>query len=179
MFELETPTKAKLVDVVVLSQKNREPGDNPGAKLSLELALTNDALAYFDGGLKSALYTKVATQTAAAQGSLEGVAPVSDTPNLTGIGAKVGQLHWELELTGYALTIDTGLGGPKSNVEIGDCVLDNFRILPKEGGTVLVRFDLESGDVTEKAFGKLATLKTREIAILLAAPEVTQGTLEA
>lgn len=169
MFDIETPTKAKLQDVVVLSQKNRNPDDNPGAKLSFELALGNDSLALFDGALKSFLFEKKANQS--GQASLDGVDAVSDKPNLTSIGEKVGQLHWEIELTGYTLTIDAGIGG-KSNLVIEDCMLDNFRLLPKEGGTVLVRFDLESGNVAEKAFGKLATLKTREMSILLAPPEI-------
>lgn len=44
-FELETTTKAKLTDVVVLSQKNRQPDENPGAKLSFETSLSNHMLA--------------------------------------------------------------------------------------------------------------------------------------
>lgn len=168
-FELELPTVAKLVDIVVLSQKNRAPDDLPGAKLSVEMALSSDMLAHFDGTLKSFLFTK----DGQAQSSLEGI----ESLGLTKAGRALPQLHWELELTGYGLTLDMGLGG-KSNLVIGDCVLSNFRLLPKEGGTLLARFDIESGDVTEKAFGKLATLKSREISLLLEAPEVGQKKLD-
>jgi hypothetical protein len=168
-FELETSTPAKLTDVVVLSQKNRQPDDLPGAKLSIELSLANDALAYFDGNLLSVLFTKEGSGP--AQGDL---APVSDRPNLTKIGRCLGQFEWDLKLTGFTMTIDTGLGGPKSNLVIENCELSNFRLHPREGGTLVVKFDLESENVSEKAFGKLATLKAREIALLLAAPVVAQ-----
>jgi hypothetical protein len=175
MFELETATKAKLTDVVVLSQKNRQPDENPGAKLSFDMALSNDSLVLFDGALKSTLFTK--NGRGDGQATLDGVAVVSDKPNLTGIGQHVSVLHWELELTGYSLIIDHGMGG-KSNIEIEDCTLSNFRIAPKEGGTVQVKFDAESANVAEKAFGKLATLKTREIQITLTPPSVEQDDIE-
>ena len=176
-FVLESLTKAKITDVVVLSQKNREPDANPGAALTFSMELSNNALTYFDGSLKSFLYTKSAASSAApAQQGLEGVEEVSDLPNLTRSGIKMGKFHWNEDLTGYTLVIDHGMGG-KSNLEIGDAMVSNFRIEPKEGGTIIVGFLLESQDVPEKVFGKLATLKNREVQITLSAPEVTQESL--
>ena len=170
-FELESMTAAKLTDVVVLSSKNRMPDENPGAKLSVELSTANDALSAFDGFLKGFLFTRNHQPGTEAQQDLDGVDPISDAPNLTAIGSRVGSLHWDLELTGYTLTIDHGLGG-KSNMTVADCSVGNFRILPKEGGTVVIKFDVESADIPEKVFGKLATLKTREVKLTLTAPEV-------
>lgn len=184
MFELLTKTKTKLLDVVVLSQKNRQPDDNPGAKLSVETMLSNDMLAYFDGNLRGFLFTKnpvaaIATgRSKGQQAELDGVDAISDTPNLTSIGSKVGALHWDDESTGYTFVVDLGLGGKKSNLELGDCKLSNWRIIPKEGGTVIMRFDIESNDVSEAAFGRLAKLKSREIEVLLLPPEVTQDDLD-
>lgn len=182
MFELLTKTKTKLLDVVVLSQKNRQPDDNPGAKLSVEMMMSNDILAYFDGSLRGFLFTKNPVAAIATgrskQAELDGVDPVSDTPNLTSIGSKVGALHWDDESTGYTFVVDLGLGGKKSNLELGDCKLSNWRIIPKEGGTVIMRFDIESNDVSEAAFGRLAKLKSREIEVLLLPPEVTQDDLD-
>lgn len=177
-FELEQLTKAKLTDVVVLSQKNRQLDENPGAKLSLELALGNDALACFDGHLKSFLFTRTVGSGKPAQDSLEGVPVVSDMPALTGIGQKIGVLRWELELTGYELVIDLGMGGKRSNLEIVDCSVSNFRFKPNEGGSVEVKCDVESPDVSEAVFGKLAKLKSREIQITLRAPEVAQNDID-
>jgi hypothetical protein len=177
-FEIESPTTAKLVDVVILSQKNRQPDENPGAKLSFDAAVSNDVLSYFDNRLLGFLFTKNGGEAkGATQGSLDGVPVVSDTPNLTRIGEKVGALHWDDELTGYTLTIDHGMGG-KSNPVLEDCTVSNFRLIPREGGTVNVRFDAESNHVSEKVFGKLATLKTREIKVTLTAPDVVQDDIE-
>lgn len=176
MFELESPTKAKLLDVEVLSQKNRQPDENPGAKLPFELQLSNDMLVHFDGSLKSFLFTKNAASSDAKQGRLD--VEMSDKPNLTGIGSKIGQIHWEQELTGYTLVIDQGLGGKRSNIEISDCTLSGWKLTPKEGGSVTVKVDIESADVSESAFGKLAKLKSREISITLTPPEVVQDDIE-
>lgn len=172
-FELENFTKSKITDVVVLSQKNREPDDNPGAALSFTLELSNHHLSYFDGSLKSFLYAKSAASSAAPkQGSLDGVEQVTDMPNLTVAGFKIGRFHWDHDLTGYTLEIDQGLGGKHSNLEIADCALSKFRIDPREGGTIQVDFVLESQDVPEKTFGKLATLKNRDVQIKLSPPDV-------
>ena len=53
MFQLPTGTKAKLTDVVVLSQKNRKPEDNPGAKLPMMFTLPNSVLDVFAPGLRA------------------------------------------------------------------------------------------------------------------------------
>ena len=66
-----------------------------------------------------------------------------------------------------------GLGGASLSIAI----VSNFRIEPKEGGTIIVGFLLESQDVPEKVFGKLATLKNREVQITLAAPEIKQESI--
>lgn len=176
MFELETVTKAKLLDVVVLSQKNRQPDENPGAKLTIELSLSNHALTQFDGALKGFLFTKNGGD-AGKSGTLEGVEAVSDLPNLSGIGSKVGALRWSHEMTGYTLVVDLGLGTPRSNLEIEGCTLSGWKIAPKEGGTVIVKVNIESPDVSESAFGKLAKLKSREIQIKLTPPQVQQDQL--
>lgn len=177
-FELESPTQAKLVDVIVLSDKDRAPETNPGVGLDFSMTVANDMLTMFDGGLRSALFCKTAASSAPAQGTLEGVQPVSDMPNLTGIGKAIGQFGWDLELTGYELTLDQGLGGPRSNLTLDDCKLTNWRFKCKEGGSVEVKFRVESPDVNEKTHGKLALLKTREFPILLKAPVVQQQDVE-
>jgi hypothetical protein len=50
-FELDTPTNAKLQDVIVLSDKDRAPDTNPGAGLDFSMTVSNDMLAMFDGYL--------------------------------------------------------------------------------------------------------------------------------
>lgn len=174
MFELLNPTKAKLLDVVVLSQKNRMPDENPGAKLNFEIQLSADILAHFDGHLKGFLFTKNSGSEGAKQAALDGIPEASDMPNLTGIGMKIGKFPWNQELTGYELVIDHGMGGKKSDLVIDDGLLSNWRFTPKEGGTVIARMSFESANVTEAQFGRLAKMKSRDIEITFHPPEEVQ-----
>lgn len=177
MFELLNPTSTKIVDVVVLSQKNRQPDDNPGAKISVEQQLANGELAHFDGNLRGWLYTKKPGAGAAAQQQLDGVDPISDTPHLTAIGSKLGWFHWALELTGYTVVVDHGTGG-KSDLTLSDCTISGFRFKCNEGGTIDCRYDIESNDVSEKAFGRLAKLKSTDVDVTVRPPEISgQGDL--
>lgn len=176
-FELETITKLKITDVVVLSQKNRQPDDNPGVKISIECAMPNYALTHFDGALRGALFQKKPGTVASGQQSLDGIQAISDLPHLSPIGQKLGWFHWDSEGTGYTLTIDRGMGG-KSDLVLADCTIGNFRLHGNEGGTVDVRFDVESEDASEKAFGRLAKLKSTEIEATLLPPEVRQDDVE-
>jgi len=175
MFEIDTTTKARLSDVIVLSQKNRLPDENPGAKLSFEMDLPNRYLSCFDGALLGFLFCKNAsTSSRPTQGTLDGVDPVSELPDLTTIGTKVGALNWEGEFIGYRLIVDQGLGGNLSNLAVDEGTVSNIRIKPKPGGTFQLKCDFESPNVSEATFGRLAKLKSREIDITITAPEVDQ-----
>lgn len=166
-FELERFTAVRLDDVEVLSQKNRKPDENLGAKLSIAVDVTNDSLAMFDGYLRAALYTKHGKSSEAnAQIPLDGVQPVSDTPDLTNIGAHTPRIVWKEAIVGYALEI-AGDIGKKSNLVIENCTADGWRLQPKAGGTVTVKFNVESNDVSAHAFGRLAKMKSRDISAKL------------
>ena len=171
-FEFEAFQKAKLTDIEVLSSKDREPDANPGIGLKFAATMGNDVLSLFDGALRGMIFGKSAAGMSTQQ-ALDGIEPATDMPNLTAIGMALGQFGWESVLTGYTLTIDHGMGG-KSNLEIADCVLSDFKFLGKEGGTVIVKFKLEAHDVAEKVFGKLSKLKSQEVSILLIAPVVEE-----
>lgn len=177
-FELETATPAKMTDVNVLSDKDRGPDANPGAAMFFTLTCANDLLSMFDGRLRHTLFCKSAASSPPAQGTITGVDPVSDLPNLTPIGKALAQFDWDLELTGYTLTFDHGLGGPHSDITIEDCTLSGWKILAKEGGSVQLKFKAEAPDVSEQIHGKLATLKAREVKLLLTPPEVVQEDVE-
>ena len=177
MFELTRPTKAKLLDVVVLSQKNRMPDENPGAKLNFEVQLSADILDTFDPGLKRWLFMKGAGSESAKQAALDGIPEASDMPNLTNVGMKIGKFPWHQELSGYKLVIDHGMGGKKSDLEITDGLLSNWRFTPKEGGTVIARMSFESANVTEAQFGRLAKMKSRDIEAKFLKPEEAQQSL--
>jgi hypothetical protein len=83
-------------------------------------------------------------------------------------------LPWDEKLTGYQLTIDQGIGGA-SNIEIDDCILSNIKFYPQRGGgAVQVKFDLESPNVSDKTWGKLARMKSVEVEVVLLAPTIDQ-----
>ena len=169
MFELTEKTKARLVEVAVLSQKGRKPDESPGAKLTVEMTLANHVLIHFDGRLRGALFEK-----ATGGDQLDGVEAVSDLPSLTGIGAKLGTFKWNHDLSGYGFTIIYGTGRSDSNIAIEDCKLSGWRITGKEGGTVVLKFNVESANVTEGQFGKMAHLKARDIELTLTPPDVNE-----
>lgn len=179
MFQIETATKAKVLTVEVLSQKNRQPDEDPGVKMKLELQLSNDMLAHFDGFLKGALFTKSTSSESARTAQLDGIPVVSDMPNLSKIGMKIGRFNWAEELTGYTVTIDRGLGG-KSNLVVTDGILSDWKFTPKEGGTVIARVSLESANVNGKDWGAFAKLKSRTVEILAEPPKLddAQQTIE-
>lgn len=177
-FELTTPTNAKLLDLDVLSDKDREPDANPGAALDFAITTGNEVLTMLDGRLRGMLYTKNANTEVPKGGTPDMLPPLTELPDLTEIGRRLGQFGWDLELTGYTVTCDQGLGGPKSNIELGDVKVIVKSVLPKQGGTVLIKMRVEAPDVTEKIHGKLALLKTREFPITLTAPEVQQQDIE-
>jgi hypothetical protein len=177
-FELPAPTKAKVLEVYVLSQKNRKPDEDPGAKISLQVLVGNDVLTGFHGKLKSDLFTRDADSHPPtgpeAQRTLDGVPIVSDLPDLTWLGAHVKTIRLSDSLSGYRLRIDHGIGG-RSSITIDDCTLSDFRLQAQKGGTVLVKFELESPNVSDKTWGKLARLKSLEVEIALQAPAIDQG----
>lgn len=178
MFELSQPTKAKLIEFRTLSKKNRPADETPGVKLVIEQQLPNTYLDFFDTKFRLAMYEKAAGAKA-AQGTLEGVEAVSDTPSLTQLGQKLGKVTWHHELTGYAVNIVRGIGaGKNAKVELNDAVLSNWRITCKDGGTFIGRYDIEAGNVPGHAWEAFAELKSRDFELTAKAPEITQQEIE-
>ena len=175
MFELLTPTKSKLLDVSILSQKNRPEDANPGAALSFSMELPNTALTMFDSAMREAFYTSAET-AGSAQQELDGVDEISDLPFLTPMGRHIGPVRWELTLTDYELTFDYGLGAA-SNLVLKECTVDDISFSLKEGGTVILKLKTESIDMTGADFGRLAALKSRDVHIMLKAPVIEQAPL--
>lgn len=170
MFELSHLTPAKLTSV-----NNRAEIHGREAVPAVDLKFTFDAsnaiLSEFDDFLLPSLYYN-AEPSDGDQEQLEGVEVISDMPNLR--FPKLGlPLKWDMELSGYELTIDHGLGG-KSNVVLADCKVNAFALEPHEGGTVTVSLRVQSQiGLTEKILGKLATLVQHDVQLMLTAPETS------
>lgn len=143
----------------------------PAVDLSFTQDVPNTVLSYFDGALLSALY--YCSAASSGQTAIEGVDQV--LPNLR--FPKLGlPLKWDDSGKGYYLEIDYGLGPDESNIELDLCTVGEFRITPKEGGTVELKYRVQvSGSpLTEKVCGKLASLIQQEMKIKLLPPQATQ-----
>ena len=170
-FEIEEFTNAKLTNVNVRSEKHGPDQLNPATDLFFKIDAPNSILSQFDGHLLSAIYHRSAAAAGdGAQQALDGIEQVSDLPNLR--FPSMRPIEWGWDLDGYTLTIGHGLGGA-SDIPLTDCKVDRFKLTPREGGTVEVKFRVRcSNHLTEKAMGKLALLVQNEVPIMLTAPEV-------
>lgn len=164
MIELSAPIKHKLANLGVLSQKNRKPDENPGAQLSLEATLALDVAEHVFPGIRDRLFEAVPK----AQGQLEGMS----LDQVREFAAQCGWIVWQKEHTGHKLTIDFGIGGA-SNPVIADCKLHHFKFRPEEG-SVFCSYKVDSSDVSEAMFGKLAKLKSCEIMLTIEPPKVDE-----
>jgi hypothetical protein len=171
-FQLIGKTRAKLCKVENQSKKMGQKELLPAVKIRVMATVPNTVLEMFDPSLRSFLYEKNG-QGAKEQKQLEGVEVVTDLPQLRQAGVRLGALHWTDEQTGCKLVIDYGMGGD-SNIIIGDCKVDNFKLVPKDGGTTQVFFTLFSTDVDRETLGDVGMLHQHEVQIELTAPEVVQ-----
>ena len=174
MFQLLNLTKVKLEDANPRSELHGKE-HVPAIDLKFAADFSNDVLNEFHVELLMAHYKKAEGQEATPQAELEGVPVVSSLPNLR--FPKMKQpLNWDLEGTGYTLTIDHGMGG-RSNLVLGGCKIDGFKFALKEGGTVTVSWRLQASKVADKEMGKLCSLIQRELEITLVGPEEDQQSI--
>lgn len=171
MFELDTLTKVRVLDVRVLSQKDRKPDEQPGAQLLLQATLGVGVLAMFDGFLPGMLYRKA---TGKKQGELDGI----DTAELTSIGEHVKRVPWVYEQTGCEITIDRGMGG-KSNLNLPDVKVHRLSLRPEQKG-VVIQWTADVPGLNDTTRGTLTGLKSTDVQMLMFGPDVddSQGDIE-
>lgn len=137
----------------------------PAADIGIELAAPNYMLSEFGQQLRDSLYWNSGEQP--NQGEL--IEPAVDKPNLRTPELK-GPFKLNTEIVGADVTIDWGIGG-KSNIELGDCEVNNFSVDPKEGGTVEISFRIQCHP-SESDAGKLCGLVQQEAKMTLSPPSV-------
>jgi hypothetical protein len=138
----------------------------PAVDLSFIMDVPNTHLSLFDGFLLGALYASNAA--AEGQTQIEGVE--STLPNLK--FPKLGlPIKWEDQRKGYHLTIQSGIN-EDSYIELDLCDVGKFQLTPKEGGTVEIKFQVQtaSDDLTEAVRGKLSSLIQSDTTIMLTPP---------
>lgn len=168
-FEIEDFKPAKLASINIRSEKHGPEALNPAVDLTYTMDVPNTMLAVFDGHLLSALYFRSeAAEGDGKQGEIEGMEAAS-LPNLR--FPFMGTISWGKEFSGFTHTIQHGLGG-KSDIHLMDCKVNGFKLEPKEGGTVALKFRVQCAtNLNEKTMGKLALLAQNEVPIMLIAPE--------
>lgn len=176
MFALPEATDVKVKNVITLSQKNRKPDEKPGVKLKLEIQLPSAALEFFGPHLTEFVY-EPPSETRSPQAEIEGVEPKKSV-RLTQLGAKIAKLPLTFEMTGYTTEIVIGTGRKESNVLIKDCILSDWVLQFKEGGTVVAGCSLESPDVSKVMLGELGSMKSRTMPMRMLPPEVHQSDIE-
>lgn len=97
---------------------------------------------------------------------------------LTQLGAKIAKLPLTFEMTGYTTEIIIGTARPESNIQIKDCILSDWVLQFKEGGTVVAGLSLESPDVSKLVLGELGSMKSRTMPMTMTPPEVHQADIE-
>ena len=168
-FELLTMTPCKINGVNSRMEKHGKDDLVPAVDISISIDAPNAILEQLQPGLLEALYYCAEEGNDDDQDELDGIDPVSHLPNLRfpRLAYPIGH---DMELVGYTLTVDHGLGG-KSNLVLGTCNVNKVRIDPKEGGTVALKFRVQcDSGLTEKLLGKLSLLIQHEVAITLEPP---------
>lgn len=173
-FSLPLFTKVTVRSVNIRAENiGKEP--RPAMDIGLRLVGSNRLLDMLDPGLRLAFYRQ-AGAVEGAQAELDGVDPLTDTPEL-----RVTSVEMPIELIreymGRDVVIDFGLGG-KSNIELAVCDVNAFKANMKEGGTVEIDFRVQVSDVNEKAMGKLGGLVKHEVEITVMSSPEADGTQE-
>lgn len=128
----------------------------PAADLTLEANISNDMLAEFHESLKSLLYMRD------AQSDI-------DPNHLTKLRIpRMGTFPYEEEIVGATVTIHHGISA-KSDLILGGCMVNNFKLTAQEGGTVAVRFRVQAHP-DEKQMGRLAMMIGTTIEVSVVPP---------
>lgn len=161
MFQLKE-TKVLIASVNARAEKHGDKTE-PAFDLTCEVSCPSTVLDMFDKELRTTLYKKNDQPDLVDQ---------ADPEALTALRfPKVDALKWDLDLTGYALRVAYGIGGP-SDIQLGDCKIDGFKFKAQQGGTVSVRFRVIAHPKTEDV-GRLCEMIQNTIEMDITPPEPT------
>lgn len=167
-FELPETTQVKLTHVNVRRELHGEE-HVPAMDLSMRLEGSNDLLNLLDPAIRTALFWNAAAEK--GQESIPEVLAILPKLNNQKFSWAKGERH-----KGYRLVLDYGLGDERSNVDLDDCTVTNWRFETKEGGTVVLEWVVQyAGErLTSEVRGKLTGLTDEPIFVQIIAPPVLQ-----
>lgn len=171
-FELTTPTSVKLKNA-----QSRPEHHGEALVLAMDLRLqwttNNRALDMLSPTLRASLFSVLPSGMEADEDDdqEELDLPVSERPFIAMPKLKY-PVKWEVEMSGYTLRLDYGLGGDSDSI-VNVCVLKNWAITPIEGGSVEIEWTLSSSaDIGGGIVGRFAEQQQKNITITLLAPTV-------
>lgn len=171
-FGLNETTEVLCTNVNVRREKH---GDEnvPAIDLSFRKEGSNDLLDLMDPSIRTTLYCN----RAADEGQAKLPEVLAILPNLK--LPKLEQTHrWggKDKFGGYRLVHDFGLGDERSNLELTDCIVCDFRFETKEGGTVVLDWKVQvSGEQLDpETRGRITGWTMEKMHIQLIAPPVLQ-----
>lgn len=165
MFELESMTTVRILDVRTLASKDRKPDEPPGAQLLVQANMQIAELAMFDPALPAMLARKAPAE-GKKQGGLEGV----EVLELTEIGAHMKRIPWIYDQTGVTVEIDRGLGG-SSNLVLHDCTIHRVSFQPEKGVSAKVQWTIDAPGQSDAVRGKLTGMKATDMPITQVGPQ--------
>jgi hypothetical protein len=165
-------TKGRITDVAGFTIKLGQKDNRPAAQLHVRATAPNAILDKFSPRIRTLLFEKAAGSEK-MQKQLEGIEVVSDLPNLTEEGSKLGTLSWNDEQTGCTFIVDRAI----DPLKLRDCKASDFKIRSRDGGTVQVDFTLVTGEIDRDTAGDLLLLKDTDIMFELEAAQVHQQEL--
>lgn len=165
--------KGRITEVAGFTIKLGQKDNRPAAQLHVRATAPNSILDKFSPRIRALLFEKAAGSER-MQKQLEGIDVVSDLPNLTEEGSKLGTLSWNDEQTGCTFVIDRAI----DPLKLRDCKASDFKIRSRDGGTVQVDFALITGEIDRDTAGDLLLLKDTDIMFELEAAQVHQQELQ-
>lgn len=165
MFQL-TQASAKLTYINPRIEKHGD--ENAGAAdIGIEMSIGSDVLDDLARGLKGMIYKKPAAQQTEL---IEGAPATDDGPQLR-FGDAIDRFKFKKEYAGYAVRLVWGDLAGSVKVKIDDINVCKFIAEPKNGGTVELRFQIQSHPSPEQT-GDLFQMLGREVTICLVPPGV-------
>jgi hypothetical protein len=160
MFELLSPTTAQLKSV---TPREEIHGDEKVVAVTLrfEIVGVNTFLDNISPTLRRALFKEIEDQE-----QLPGVEPA--TPLL--VCADVKQVVLSNKYDGWVLRVAHGIDD-ETEIVLGDCKVDKFKVEPMEGGTTKTSFNIGTNDIDAEELGLLCGKLGSEIEFTLKAPE--------
>lgn len=168
MFELKTPTTAKLSSLTPRVEKHGEE-NVPAVSLALTITGPNTLLDLLAPGLRDTLYKAVEDQEELP--GLEQATPLLRTRALERIKLKVHDME------GYRLVVEHGIGDDTA-IDLHDCKVDKWALEPFEGGSVELSFRVGTSDVDETYLGRLGMKLGQDVQIQLHAPEAKPDAID-